>query len=118
MEKNEFIEYFRNRTKEYATRAIRVYRSLPKTGDAKVVSNQFLRAATSVAANYRAACRARSKAEFFAKLSITIEEADECLLWLEIMRDSEMFLPEKLSDIMQETLEIISVLAKARKNTN
>lgn len=118
MEKNEFAEYFRNRTKEYAIRAIRLYRSMPKTGDAKVIGNQFLRASTSVAANYRAACRARSKAEFFAKLSITLEEADECLLWLEIMRDTGMFFPEKLSDIIQETSEIISVLAKARKNTN
>ena len=76
-EKAALNEAFRGRTKAAAPRVIRLYQRLPRTGDAEVLGKQLLRCATSVAANYRVACRGRSAAEFFAKTSICVEEADE-----------------------------------------
>jgi len=73
----EFKEAFKKRLKQFALRVIKLYQALPKTGEAQVIGNQLLRSATSVAANYRASCRARSKKEFHSKLSIVVEEADE-----------------------------------------
>lgn len=70
-----------------------------------------------MAANYRAACRARSSKEFFAKLSIVVEETDETLFWLEVLEEAEMITAEKLTFLKAETTEILKILAKARKNT-
>jgi|GEM_PF-5122938 len=72
-----------DRTKQLAVRIIRMFRALPKTDEARVIGKQLLRSGTSVAANYRAACRARSKAEFAAKISIVLEEIDETVFWME-----------------------------------
>lgn len=77
----------------------------------------LLRSSTSMAANYRAACRARSSKEFFAKLSIVVEETDETLFWLEVLEEAEMITAEKLTFLKAETTEILKILAKARKNT-
>ncbi len=81
------------------------------------MKRQLLRSATSVAANYRAACRARSAAEFHAKLSICVEEADETLFWLELLTESETVLSSTTAPLLQEASEILFVLSKARKNT-
>jgi four helix bundle protein len=70
-------EQLRERTKEFAIRVVRLFRSLPKTEEARIIGKQVLRSSTSVAANYRAVCRARSKAEFVAKIGTVVEEADE-----------------------------------------
>lgn len=117
-EKNAFIEEFKKRTKDFTLRNIKVFQSLPKTDEAKIIGKQLLRSASSVGANYRAVCRARSQAEFYAKLSITIEEADESLFWLEILVESSIVPENKLSELMKEAEEIIKVLSRARKNTN
>jgi four helix bundle protein len=117
-EKEAFIEEFKKRTKTFTLRNIKVFQSLPKTDEAKIIGKQLLRSASSVGANYRAVCRARSQAEFFAKLSITIEEADESLFWLEILVESQIVTENKLADLMKEAEEIIKALSKARKNTN
>lgn len=82
------------------------------------MKRQLLRSATSVEANYRAACRARSAAEFYAKISIVIEEADETLYWLELLEECGTSPKTSLASITKEATEIVSVLAKARKNTN
>ena len=103
------------RTKKFAVEIVKYYRNLPKTEDAKIIGKQLLRSATSVAANYRAVCRARSDAEFFAKLSIVIEEADETLLWLEIIIESELINDDKTKQLYQEALEILSIMAASRK---
>jgi four helix bundle protein len=113
----EFREKFKQRLKQFALRVIKLYQALPKTGEAQVIGKQLLRSATSVAANYRAACRARSKKEFYSKLSIVVEEADETLFWLELLSESEIFSQEKLQPITIEALEILKIVAKARKNT-
>ncbi len=117
-EKNDFIEEFKKRTKDFTLRNIKVFQSLPKTEEAKIIGKQLLRSASSVGANYRAVCRARSQAEFYAKLSITIEEADESLFWLEILVESNIVPENKLSELMKEAEEITKVLSRARKNTN
>jgi len=114
-EKIEFIEKFRKRTKEFSIRAIQIFKELPKNDESQIIGKQFLRSALSVGANYRAACRARSKAELFAKLSITVEETDEVVYWLEILSESKIVLLENVKDYLQEADEILRVLAKARK---
>jgi len=72
-------EQLRNRTKQFANRIISLFRALPRTVDAQVIGKQLLRSGTSVGANYRAACRARSRNEFISKLGIVVEEADESI---------------------------------------
>ncbi|MDX5482044.1 MAG: four helix bundle protein [Hymenobacteraceae bacterium] len=114
--KEQFAERFRQRTKQLALEVIRFSQELPKTEEAVIMKRQLLRSATSVAANYRAACRSRSSAEFYAKLSIVVEEADETLFWLELLSESGTTTNAKIAKIVNETTEILSVMAKARKN--
>lgn len=118
IEKTIFVEEFKKRTKDFTLRNIKLFQSLPKTDEARIIGKQLLRSSSSVGANYRAVCRARSQAEFYSKLSITIEEADESLFWLEILVESNILPLNKLADLMNEAEEIIKVLSKARKNTN
>ena len=115
--KNAFATALQARTKEFVLRSIKVFRALPPTEEARIIGKQFLRSASSVGANYRAVCRARSQNEFFSKLSITVEEADESLFWLEIISESGILPVEKLAPIMKESEEIIKILSRARKNT-
>jgi four helix bundle protein len=114
--KEAFAEAFRARTKMASLRIIRLYQQLPHTGEAAVIGKQLLRSATSVAANYRAACRGRSGAEWYAKVCICVEEADETQFWLELLGDAEIFPKSKLASLAQEYLEIVSILATARKS--
>ena len=114
--KVDFINAFRQRTKVAALRVIKLYQKLPTSGEAQVLGKQLLRSGTSVAANYRAVCRARSAKEQYAKLCVCVEEADECQLWLELLSEAEIFPQAKLADLMQEFLEIVSVLEKARSS--
>jgi four helix bundle protein len=116
-DKELFIEEFKRRTKEFVLRSIRLFQALPKTEEARIIGKQFRRAASSTGANYRAACRARSRAEFYAKISITIEEADEALFWMEVLSESSIIPLKRLEGLMMESNEIVKVLAKARKNT-
>jgi four helix bundle protein len=76
------------RTKQFAIRIVKLFRSLPKTEEARVIGRQVLRSGTSVAANYRAVCRSRSKAEFIAKVGVVVEEADETVFWLELLGET------------------------------
>jgi four helix bundle protein len=116
MEKSDFVEIFKHRTKQLTLRCVRIFQALPKTEEAKIIGKQLLRSATSVGANYRAVCRARSQNEFYAKLSITIEEADETLFWMEILIESGIYTETKMKEVMDELTEIIKVLSKARKS--
>ena len=118
LSKEQFVEQFRQKTKSMALDVIRFTQKLPKTDEALIMKRQLLRAATSVAANYRAACRARSAAEFYAKISIVIEEADETLFWLELLAESGTTTEASVIDLKQTATEILAVMAKARKNTS
>ena len=97
------------RTKEFALRILRLYRALPANGEARILGKQVLRSGTSVGANYRAACRARSKAEFIAKLGVVLEEADETIFWLELLLEGGIVKREKLSDLLREAHELTSI---------
>ena len=81
-------EAMKERTKQFAIRTVAVTQSLPRSREGDVVGKQLLRSGTAVAANYRAVCRARSKAEFISKMSIVVEEADETVFWLELLGDT------------------------------
>jgi|SRR5712671_2631381 len=84
-------ETLKLRTKNFALRVLRLYRSLPRTQEARILGTQLLRSSTSIGANYRAGCRGRSRAEFVAKLGVVLEEADETVFWLELFRKETSF---------------------------
>ena len=102
-------EALRNRTKEFAARVMRTVDSLSKTTSIDVVGKQLVRSATSVAANYRAACRARSRAEFIAKMHIVQEEADESQYWLDCLRQLNPTSPANLVDLHKEASELTAI---------
>jgi four helix bundle protein len=102
------------RTKKFSLQIIQVFKALPKSTEAQILGKQLLRSATSVAANYRAACRARSKAEFIAKLCIVVEEADEVLFWLELINESGVCQINDL--IFKEAKEILFIMSASRKS--
>jgi four helix bundle protein len=106
---------FKARTKELALRVIRLVNSLPRNRTANVIGHQVLRSATSVGANYRAACRAKSVADMIAKLSIVEEEADETLYWLELLVETDLVPKARLRDLMQETDEITAMIVSSIK---
>jgi four helix bundle protein len=103
-------EQLRERTKAFALRAMKLVDALPKRRSATVAGNQLLRCATSVGANYRAAKRARSIAEFLAKLGIVEEEADESLYWLELIQGSGLVKAKRLDALIQEGDEIVAMV--------
>ena len=103
-------EQLRDRTKAFALRVIRLFRSLPYRTDTQVVGKQLLRCGTSVAANYRAVCRARSKAEFIARIGIAAEEADEAMLWLELLTESGIVKVEMTEGLLKEAKELAAIL--------
>ena len=105
----------RARSKAFAVRIIKPCQSLPSPKEAQVLGKQLLRAGTGVAANYRAACRARSRAEFIAKLGIVVEEADETLFWLELFLESGLVTHHHLNDVFQEATELLSIFAASQK---
>ena len=99
----------KQRTKAFALRIIKLVESLPKTQTARVIGDQLLRSGTSVPANYRAACRARSNAEFIAKLGIVEEETDESVFWIEMLIDSNLVKQELVSDLMDEGSQLTAI---------
>jgi four helix bundle protein len=105
-----------SRTKEFALRILKLVDALPRTPAGRSISNQLVRSATSVGANYRAACRARSRAEFAAKLGTVLEEADESLYWLEMIPDGGLMPEAKLSLLLNEADELPAILASGRNS--
>ncbi|MGA9056569.1 MAG: four helix bundle protein [Terriglobia bacterium] len=105
----------RDRTKRFALRVLKLCGSLPKTEAARTISRQLLRSGTSVAANYRAAGRARSRAEFVAKMGVVVEEADESVFWLELLVESGMIAKARLHDLVAEANELVSIFVASQK---
>jgi four helix bundle protein len=99
MDKIEFTAELLKRSKQFALRIIKLFQALPKSGESQIIGKQMLKSGTSLAANYRAACRARSKAEFFAKISIVVEETDETLFWLELLIEAKLVPEKKLTSL-------------------
>jgi four helix bundle protein len=108
-------EELRNRTKRFALRIIGLFRRLPRTVEAQGLGKQLLRAGTSIGANYRAAGRARSKAEFISKMGIVVEEADEAVFWIECLIESGIVKPELLEDLLAEANELIAIFAASQR---
>jgi four helix bundle protein len=104
-------EQLRTRTKQFAIRIVRVFRNLPKTEETRILGRQMLRAGTSVAANYRAVCRSRSKADFISKMSIVVEEVDETAFWLELLIETDVLPEERLRDLLKEANELLAIFA-------
>ena len=95
----------RRRTKQFAIGIVRLCRSLPPMPEARIISNQLLRCGTSVGANYRAVCRARSRADFISKIGIVVEEADESVFWLELMVETGIVPVQRISALVGEANE-------------
>ena len=108
-------EQLRERTKQFAIRIVRVFRSLPKTEDATIIGKQALRSGTSVAANYRAVCRARSKAEFIARIGVVVEEADETVFWLELLVETEIVSTTWMEGLLKEANELLAIFAASQR---
>lgn len=108
-------EDLRNRTKAFAVRVVKMYRTLPYRTDAQVLGKQLLRCGTAVAANYRAACRSRSKAEWVAKIGIVVEEADESVFWLEMLSDCEIVPLQKLEQLLKEAHELSGLFTASQR---
>lgn len=105
----DFAKQMQERTMLFALRIIRMCQKLPKSDEATVMRRQILRSATSVAANYRAVCRAKSSADFASKMKTVIEEADETALWLEMLQRSEIATEKQLKNLREEADEILRI---------
>jgi four helix bundle protein len=101
----------KERTKQFALRVMRLVDALPNTPKGRAIASQLVRSGTSVAANYRAACRGRSKPEFIAKVGIAEEEADETALWLELIIDDKLLPAKKVGSLLEVTNELTAIMA-------
>ena len=106
-----------NRSKSFALRIIKLCDAMPKTTAGKNIANQLLRSGTSIAANYRASQRARSRAEFISKIRIVLEESDEAQFWLELIMESGLLQEKKISLIYQESKELTAIFTTISKST-
>jgi four helix bundle protein len=108
-------EELRVRTNRFALRIIRLFQRLPRSAEAQILGKQLLRSGTSVGANYRAAGRARSKAEFSSKIGIVVEEADETVFWLECLLESGIIKEELLHDLLKEANELVTIFSASHR---
>ena len=106
-------EELKRRTKAFAIRIIRLVEALPNTSTARVIGNQLLRSGTSVGANYRAACRARSQADFVSKIGVVEEEADESAYWLELLVEAGILSIDRIKDLLNEANELTAIFTSS-----
>ena len=110
-------EELKQRTKQFALRIVRLVESLPKTTTGRAIGNQLIRSGTSTAANYRAVCRSRSKADFISKLGIVIEECDESAFWLELIVDGNLMKKDLIDPLLKEANELVAIFVSSRKTS-
>ena len=110
-------EELKARTKKFALRVMKMTDALPRSVKGKVLANQVLRSATSVASGYRAACRARSKADWIDKIGRILEETDESLLWLELIEEAGLLPARRISALKQEAAELTAIFAAIHKSS-
>jgi four helix bundle protein len=111
-------EELKRRTKQFALRVIKLVGSLPRSIEGRAIGNQLIHSGTSVGANYRSACKGRSKAEFVAKLGIVEEEADETAYWLELIIEGSLLEKGLVEPLLKETNEIVAIMASSRKSAS
>jgi len=120
MDRLDQAKRLQDRTKKFAVRVIKAFTRLPKNEATRTVDRQFLRSGTSLAANYRAACRARSAADFISKIAIVTEETDETLFWFELLVESNLINVKLVEPLMSECDELLKIfsasLVTARSN--
>ncbi len=109
------VEDMKKRTKQFGLRVVNLVESLPNTKTSNVIGNQLLRSGTSVGANYRSACRARSKPDFISKASIALEEADESQYWMELLIESGIVPSNRLDALIKEADELVAILTASVK---
>jgi four helix bundle protein len=107
----------KRRTKSFAIRIVNLFRSLPRSPDAQTLGKQLLRSGTSVAANYRAVCRARSQAEFISKMGIVVEEADETVFWLELLGETGIVRPARTQSLLNEANELVAIFGASLRTS-
>ena len=107
---SNFADELKDRTKQFGLRVIRVVQNLDNDKTGRTIGNQLIRCGTSVGANYRAACRARSPAEFRSKLGIVEEETDEAIYWMEMLIEAELISEQRLHDLIKEANEILAII--------
>jgi four helix bundle protein len=105
----------KDKTKKFSLRIIKLADNLPQTRTGTVIAKQIVRSATSIGANYRAACRARSKADFISKITIVEEEADETMYWLEIINEASLISSNRLKDLIKEPDELVAIFTSSGK---
>ena len=110
-------EILQKRTKLFALRIVNLVESLPETKTGRAIGSQIIHSGTSIGANYRAACRAKSTADFINKLKIVEEEADETCYWLELLIESHIIPEEKLKDLLKENNELVAIFVSILKTT-
>ena len=108
-------EELQARTKSFAIRIVNLFRTLPHSPEAQTLGKQLLRSGTSVAANYRAVCRARSKAEFIAKIGIVVEEADETVFWIELLSETGIIAGERCGALLKEANGLLAIFGSSLK---
>ena len=101
----------KERTKQFALRVMRLVDALPNTPKGRAIASQLVRSGTSVAANYRAACRARSQAEFISKIGVVEEEADVTAVWLELIVEDKLLPEKKIASLLKEANELTAIMA-------
>jgi len=112
---SEFGDHLRLRTKAFALRVIKLSAALPRSAAGRVLGDQALRSGTSIGANYREAYRARSKAEFLAKIGDCLKEAEETAYWFELIADGDLLPPARMKDLQAECSELIAILVSIQK---
>ncbi|WP_297086212.1 four helix bundle protein [uncultured Draconibacterium sp.] len=116
--KDKFIEALKHRTKKFAVDVILFCETLKNTKASSVIAYQLIKSATSTGANYRAACRGRSKSEFYSKMCIVVEESDESAYWLEVINDAQLSENQhELDRLLNEAIEISKIMTKAKDTT-
>ena len=105
----------KQRTKQFGLGMIKLVESLPGTQTGRTIGNQLLRSGMSVGANYRAACRGRSKADFISKAGISLEEADECLYWMEMLEEAGIVPAGRMKELRKEADELVAILTASIK---
>ncbi|CAG0946872.1 hypothetical protein ANRL1_03381 [Anaerolineae bacterium] len=111
-------EEMKNRTKKFALRVIRMSEALPRSLAGKVIGSQALRSGTSVGANYRAVCRARSEKDFVNKLGVVLEESDETAYWIELIVEANLLPPPKVTALLKEANELTAIFTASHKTAN
>jgi len=116
-DENVMEEELKERTKRFALRIMKLVDSLPRSTSANVIGRQIIRSGTSVGANYRAACRGRSKAEFISKLGVVVEEVDETCFWLELIIEGSLLPKEKVLSLLNEADELTAIFVSSIKTS-